>query len=91
MINKGLFKGALSINFSSSSFLFLICIYKNNKEYKGYQEEHIDFNWGGTSKQVKPINKIKNNKFYKNIFLLFFIIFLLFFYYFFIIYIYLYQ
>jgi len=61
MINKGLFKGALSINFSSASFAFLnyyhpfryfeyisdngfICIYKNYKEYKGYQEEYIDFN-----------------------------------------------
>ena len=66
--NKGLFKGALSINFSSASFAFLICIYKNNKEYKGYQEEHIDFSWGSTSKKLKPINKIKNNKFYINIF-----------------------
>ena len=44
-------------------FIIKINIYKNNKGYIAHQEGKIYFSWG-TSKQFKPINKIKNNKVY---------------------------
>lgn len=49
-------------------FIIKINIYKNNKGYIAHQEGKIYFSWGGTSKQYKPINKIKNYKFYKKYF-----------------------
>ena len=44
-------------------FIIKINIYKNEKGYIAHQERKIYFSWG-TSKQFKPINKIKNNKVY---------------------------